>query len=286
MKILFLLLFAATAAHAQQCTTLVYAGAPITSIVNVPSTMPTPFPFTTLVGVVTLNAALVPGTQVVTPIAFDFAPEDARLILPDPNGGSAAGGTHFVSPPPSFSFTVNAAGVITGWDMVINWNTANSGTTANINVNSAQSGDIITYADREMAYNYGGGASSTGSNTTPGTWACLTDLISQATKLPTAQAQVVALTAQLVTANAATMSAQGHVTTLQSQLTVDNVEIATLQKELAAAQAATASAPAAVTVVAKATPAASGGGGALDWLSLLGLAGIAWSGKRRWPCAN
>jgi hypothetical protein len=175
------------ASTAQQCTTLVYIGGPIT-VTNVPATIPPGYyPFTPLVGVVTLSAALTPGTtQIVTPIAFDFAPEDLRLILPDPNGGTAAGGTHFVDPSPSFSFTVNDAGVIIAWDMVINWNTANSGTHANININSTQTGDTIVYTDSELNYQYGTG-STTATSTTPGTWICLTDLISQATKLPAAQ---------------------------------------------------------------------------------------------------
>src|ERR1039457_2653535 len=106
------LTLAASIAHAQQCTTLVYQGAPLT-VTNVPANMPTPFQFMPLVGVVTLPAALTPGmNQTVTPIAFDFAPEDLRLILPDPNGWKANGGTHFVSPSPSFSFTVDAAGML------------------------------------------------------------------------------------------------------------------------------------------------------------------------------
>ena len=177
------------AAHAQQCTTLVYIGKPLT-VTGTPNAE-NPYPIIPLTGIIVLGGALQPNlvNQAITPSydlpAWDFSSEFAHPDLTSEN----AGGTSHIS------FSTDSNGNITAWNMTLSvgWGGEDS---AGLSAVSMQNGDTVTVnATQPLPYGNTVQISASGTNSTPGTWTCLTDLIAQATKLPTTQAQVAALTA-------------------------------------------------------------------------------------------
>jgi hypothetical protein len=233
---------------AQQCTTLVYTGTPIT-FPTVYSSNGNNLPPLTLtnppiVGIVVLNGPLASGTaqsgqqQTVTPVAFDFSATDSRVSWPD---GDAIPGfpyyPHYENPTPSFSFTVNAIGVITEWNIVIDWNTGAPGTNTNILINSTDSGDNLGLSSSGVGQ-MGYPQPITGSSSAPGVWSCLTDLFAQVTTLTshdaTLTAQAAALQAQVaaLTTQVASLTAQRN--TYLSGYLQENADIIALNGELGA----------------------------------------------------
>ncbi len=186
------LALAVSLAHAQPCTTWVYQGAPLT----VTETPGSQLGVSPLSGTITLSAPLSPNAvnATVTPLSWNFSAELSTLV---PNGGYTTAST---------SFSTDANGNITGWNVQI-WYNAPAGISFSNGFNSTPSGDTVEIVDNE------GSSLETivGQSTAPGAWACLPDpLQAQLTaaqntdtaltaQVAALQAQVTALTAQLAT---------------------------------------------------------------------------------------
>jgi hypothetical protein len=172
-----LMLLWGVCAHAQQCNTLIYQGAPMTAVTGTGAPPLSSIP--RIVGVATLSVGLEGGltNASITPLFWDFSMTDGGF-------SSANEGTFVVA----VSFTTTPQGQIVGW----NFDMGYSGSVySQHNDSSTQNGDTITVQDTEVptaVINW------TATNTTPGTWSCVSDLIAQ---LTTANQMIEALEAEL-----------------------------------------------------------------------------------------
>jgi hypothetical protein len=295
----FLAALMATAAHAQQCTTLAYLGQRQSYTLKDGAT---PGYNPPIIGTVTLTAPLAANLTnvVVTPLAWDFSTQDPTLTSTSEAGAA-----------PSFTFSTDNTGNITAWYFSIA--TSDAGT--DVWAQATSTPNVVT--------NGGNGAPFPGTyydevnNTQPsllppgvmdtlstaiGAWYCLAPLVDPAVAAnATLAAQVAALQSQLGTANAATAAAQAKVTADAATIAALQAQVANLQAQLAAAQTppavavapisspsptpvmATAPAPMQATVAPVATPAAApvvvaaaggtkSGGGSVSWAMIAGLA--------------
>jgi hypothetical protein len=164
-----LLFFAlASSALAQpQCTTLIYQGAPLTLTATGTNAPSGP---TSLIGVVSLGEGGLPANvaDLNATIFWDFTATFYGL-----NQEVYTGGT--------FLFTTNNEGTIVAWNFTLGYQPA--GATV-FTATSTQNGDSMRLE--------GDTSLLVGTNTTPGTWTCLTSL-------PSSQAQVAKLKSQLQT---------------------------------------------------------------------------------------
>jgi hypothetical protein len=176
----------AQAAVAQQCTTLVYQGAPLTnsySINDYPMSPPIPTP--ALIGIVLLSQVLTPNQNSFQAAGnYDFSPTVGTLGVGSGVIAPAEGSYILGS---SFSFTTDGSGKITSWDTVFSYS-GDSGTMGR-SIISTPAGDQLNGNIFDDTFS--------ATNTTPGTWTCLTDVLTQAAAAPSAQAQVTALKAQV-----------------------------------------------------------------------------------------
>ena len=149
------------AAHAQNCTTLVYIGKPITIL---EAEGPTPLPVSLLIGTVTLSVPLpANGTTHVTPAAWDFSAEDPSLNSVD-----------FVSTtePATVFWFETKNGAIVAWDVELHYDAqpmhilVSSNTLDNIDKHLNAGGD-----------SYIPSSSISSGSTQPGTWYCLAPLL-------------------------------------------------------------------------------------------------------------
>jgi hypothetical protein len=201
VALLIPLFFAPVAA--QQCTTLVYQGAPIT----VTGSGPLLDNLVPLVGVVSLNQPLPVGSSSPT-ATFDFSATFPQLAGPTQTSPFTSG---------TFTFTTNSAGTITAWNMSLNYSTDSEQSNV-YSATSTQAGDILNWDD-EIA-SAGGPTVGTGTNTTAGTWTCLADVTGQSAALA---AIVASLRTQL-----AGITAERDV--YENLFRVADQEIATLEK--------------------------------------------------------
>jgi hypothetical protein len=187
--ILWGLLFLAQSAIAQTCTSLVYVGAPFSTVTNTnPASTYEPFTINgPLTGTVTLSAPLpTNGTIQVTPLSWNFAEfQMSSTNFP----------TDFNPAPAPFSFTT-VNGKITAWSLAVYWTNGDDWNLATVSIASSATGDTVDELggeDEEII----------GKSATAGTWTCL-QAVSQPYTAPAdppavnpLQAQVTALKSQL-----------------------------------------------------------------------------------------
>jgi hypothetical protein len=165
------------------CTTLIYQGAPMTSVSGTGA--PALSSITPVIGVITLSQALA-GDLVnapVTAVSFDFSMTINLLVYPGGGNGGA-----------SASFTTDDGGNIIGWNFGIG---ASGSVYSLYTAGSTQNGDTITTQDTEAPSNP---VNWVATNTTPGKWECVGDLLAQERA---AQAQINALNAEIAKLQAA-----------------------------------------------------------------------------------
>jgi hypothetical protein len=191
---LALLTLLSGAAHAQQCTTLTYTGAPFVSLIptGVDSSPPL---ITPLSGTVTLAEALPANAAnyVTTPVSWQFVGGGAELNSAAWQSFIASyGGTM-----PVFTFSTDANGNITAWSFAVQWQQPYGGDTLHLTATSSNTGDSLVYDQFEVdaappnTQNF----VLTGTSTTAGTWACQQPSLQA--ELDTANQMIEALEAEL-----------------------------------------------------------------------------------------
>jgi hypothetical protein len=172
MKTLVLsFVFLASSAIGQpNCTTLIYTGAPFTSLVTAGSNAQ---PLVPLAGTITLSAALPPNAAnlAVSPTAWQFYTESPNLnsqyvyelSITYPVG----------APMPVFYFTTDAKGNITKWNFIVQWFTTST-PEMNMSATSSASGDTIDFnlSQPSPVPPQTQTSSITGTSTSPGVWTC------------------------------------------------------------------------------------------------------------------
>lgn len=192
-----LLLFFAHLACAQQCTTLIYIGVPLTIIYEGQGPYPLTYP-PPLIGTVTLSAPLPPNATAlaVSPVSWDFQSEMQGFTSSSPNTAPP-----YVGAAATFSFSTDAQGNIIGWNVEAsysNYSLANStqlGFGVEISTNSQYQQDYVgKAADGEGT---GGGSNLDVGSSGVGAWYCAAPVVDPlAAQVATLQAQLSALQAQ------------------------------------------------------------------------------------------
>ena len=252
------LALAASVAHAQQCTSLVYHGSPFTAVSSSANNgLPITSPVT---GLITLAAPLPMNATAYTvaPAAWDFTTQNSELT-------STNGWFAYFYYSTSFQFTT-VNGVITDWKVHISWDNG-PGTLDMyvIDVDSVAAGDAVNINFANVT-SPGGPMNVTGSSAIAGTWTC-----APVPPVDPDIATIAGLNAQIVSLNATIVSLNAQIVSDKSTIGSLNATIVSLQAQLKAVPAAT---PSSSTPTVKATPtAASGGGGAvgLDEILFIGL---------------
>jgi len=189
------LALAASLAHAQQCYTLVYQGAPLTITGTNPNATPMGNP---VVGMIQMNVPLAPNLVNWNPTppgsewnsgvpAWDFT-----AVAPEFNTIS----TNLFSP--IVTFSTDANGNVTDWTFSMLWQAIDLIQNSE-SITSTPAGDTVTFIG---ASGTGGPTLTlTGTSSKPGKWMCLDAFIAQAaasqTQDTTLTAQVAALTTQV-----------------------------------------------------------------------------------------
>jgi hypothetical protein len=176
-----LMLLSGVCAHAQQCMSLVYTGAPITTVTLQsggylgPST-----PVTPVIGIITLDGPLPAGVTNYVPgaVFFDFSTSYVALW------GPAAQGTWNTTA----QFTTDNSGNIIAWSFSL---TSHPSAITWYGISSTQGGDTETLESIDSGPQQWWW---TATNTAPGTWSCATTL---AAELQTANQMIEALEAEL-----------------------------------------------------------------------------------------
>jgi hypothetical protein len=165
------------AAPPQNCTTLVYIGKPLT-VTGMAGTPDDPFPIIPLVGTVLLSFPLLPNLanqEVILGygVAWDFSTEFGQHYFLSEQAG------YYSNP---ITFTTDANGNIIAWNMTLRlYGGGIAGT--GMTVISTQDGDTVSVTGTDPAHTGTVHFSATGTNTTPGTWICLADLIAETSSL-------------------------------------------------------------------------------------------------------
>lgn len=218
-----LVLVLAQAVDAQQCTTLIYTGAATLAVVE--DQGPYPLWFTTVIGTVTLSSPLPANASnlTVTPAAWDFSTEQAGL-----SSSNAQTAAPYASAP-TFAFSTDANGNITGWGLEVHYNNLNNDTSMLQLI-----ADVTSYTEDNQDYvvkaaigpGTGGRSSLNAGSSGLGTWSCLSPVVDPLT------AEVASLQAQLAAVKAANASLLTEYRPLAQHLAAAYVEIAALTAEV------------------------------------------------------
>jgi hypothetical protein len=157
------------------CTTLVYVGKPLT-VTGMQGTPDNPLPIVPLVGTVLLSLPLLPNlANQGSIVAWDFSTEFGL------DGSFSSDNAGLAGNP--ITFTTDANGNIIAWSMTL-FNHIGFGVSGvGMWITSTQAGDTVSVTGTDPAHTGTVHFSATGTNTTPGTWICLADLIAETSSL-------------------------------------------------------------------------------------------------------